>query len=80
MQEAIKSAFLRLNSNDWIKGLEMVVLVSILGAVQEAYTTYGLAVTQYDWGTIEKVAITAGLGYVIKNLMTAENGKLFGKI
>lgn len=71
---------MRLNSNDFIKGLEVIVIVSVLGALQEAFTTYGFAIALYDWGSIEKLAVTAGIGYLVKNLMTAQNGKLFGRI
>ena len=80
MQELIRSAFLKLNTNDFIKGLSIVVIVSILGALNDAIQTSGLAITSYDWGSIEKVAITAGIGYLVKNLLTDSEGKLFGRI
>jgi uncharacterized membrane protein YciS (DUF1049 family) len=80
MQELIRSALLKLNMNDFVKGLAIVVIVSILGALNDAIQTSGLAVAQYDWGSIEKVAITAGIGYLVKNLLTSENGKIFGRI
>lgn len=76
----IKSALFRLNSNDFVKGLEMFVLASILGAFQQAFTVYGFSVSMYDWRSIEMVAAGAAITYLVKNFSTASNGKLFGKI
>ena len=74
------SSFGKLNQADFLKGLVLVVIVALLGSIQQGLTSYGFAFGLYDWGEIIKVAITAGIGYLGKNLLSDESGKVLGKI
>ena len=74
------SAFLRLNLRDLINGLVVAVGAVVLGALQQALSQHGLDVASYDWNAILDMALTAAGAYLSKNLFTAKNGKVFGKI
>ena len=74
----IMSNLYKLNLNDWTKGLIVAVLVVVLGMLQQALTAHGLNILAYNWGEILNVAIMAGLGYLGKNLLTNEEGKVLG--
>lgn len=76
----IQSLFLRLNSNDVVKGLIVAVMVAVLGAIQQALSTHNLDVGSYDWSSIFHVAVTAGMGYLGKNFFTTTDGKFLGKV
>jgi len=76
--QAIQSALMKLNSNDLIKGGILVVIVSVLDAIQQGLTVYGLNFAAYNWISIEQVALTAGVGYLVKNLLTNSNGSVLG--
>ena len=80
MQQAIQSALLKLNSNDFIKEAVLVVIVSVLDAIQQGLTAYGLNLAAYNWGSIGQVALTAGIGYLVKNLLTNSDGAVVGVV
>jgi len=69
-----------INSSDLVKGLSLAVITAVIGAIQQALTNYGFDFASYDWGTIGQIAVTAGLGYIVKNYLSDENGKVFGRI
>ena len=70
------STFLNLNSSDFIKGLIMAVLSSVITVV---YQTVEAGSLTFDWKAIGTMAITSALAYIMKNLFTNSTGKLFGK-
>jgi hypothetical protein len=70
------STFLNLNSSDFIKGLLMAVLSSVITVV---YQTVEAGSLVFDWKAIGTMALTAGLAYIMKNLFTNSTGKLFAK-
>ena len=72
------SKLLNLNWQDLAKGLVVVVLAAVLGAVQNSLTACGLEVSCFDWNSILDIALTAGGAYITKNLFTDENGKFGG--
>lgn len=74
------SKFLNLGKSDFIKGGVVIVLGVVLGALQEGLQTHGLNLGEYDWLGILDVAWKAAAIYLSKNFLTAENGKVFGKI
>lgn len=76
----MQSEFLTLGKSDFIKGLALVVIVAVLGSLQQGLTTFGFDFASYNWAEIIKVAVTAGVGYLGKNLLTTSDGKLLGKI
>jgi hypothetical protein len=68
------STFLNLNSSDFIKGLIMAVLSSVITVV---YQTVEAGSLTFDWKAIGTMAITSALAYIMKNLFTNSTGKLF---
>ena len=69
------SNLFKLGLNDAIKGLVMAVLGGVIVFV------YGsLDGGAIDWKQVIQVAISSGLGYLIKNYFTDDSGKLLGKI
>jgi hypothetical protein len=70
------STFLNLNSSDFIKGLIMAVLTSVITVV---YQTVEAGSLVFDWKAIGTMALTSALAYIMKNLFTNSKGKLFGK-
>jgi hypothetical protein len=70
------STFLNLNSSDFIKGLLMAVLSSVITVV---YQTVEAGSLVFDWKAIGTMAITSALAYIMKNLFTNSKGQLFGK-
>lgn len=74
------SDFLRINLNDIAKGFVVTILAVVLGALQQAVNEYGLDVLAYDWSSIVQIAITSGIAYLSKNLLSDSEGKVLGKI
>jgi len=69
----IMSTFLNLNSSDFLKGLIMAVLSSVITVV---YQTVEAGSLTFDWKAIGTIALTSGLAYIMKNLFTNSTGKL----
>jgi hypothetical protein len=70
------STFLNLNTTDFIKGLIMAVLSSVITIV---YQTVQAGSLVFDWKAIGTMALTSGLAYIMKNLFTNSTGNFFGK-
>ena len=74
------SKIFQLKGHDFAKGLVVAALVALLGVVQQALTQHGLDFASYDWGMIGNVVWMAVVGYLSKNALTDERGKVLGKI
>lgn len=74
------SKFLRLDLRDVAKGLALAVITVVIGAIQQALTKHGFDFGAYDWVAILNIAITAGVAYLTKNLISTSDGKVLGKI
>jgi len=72
----MNSTFLTLNSNDFLKGLIMAVLSTVITVV---YQTVEAGSLVFDWKAIGTMALTTALAYIMKNLFTNSAGKLFAK-
>jgi len=70
------SNLFKLDIKDAVKGLVVAVLASVLIAIYGAVTN-NMAI---NWNDVLKIAISSGLGYVVKNYFTDESGKLLGKL
>ena len=73
------SKFLRLNGKDFAKGISLAVLVAVIGLIQQSLATNGFDFALYNWAKILEVAVTAGSGYLVKNLISEDN-KVLGAI
>jgi hypothetical protein len=63
----MKSTFLSLNTTDFLKGLVVAVLTSVLTVV---YTSLQMGSLVFDWKAIATTGLTSAIGYITKNLLT----------
>jgi hypothetical protein len=70
------SKFLSLNALDFVKGLITAVFGAIAGIIIPIVQSGSFAI---DWMLVLKVAITAILGYLSKNLFTNSDGQFLKK-
>jgi putative exporter of polyketide antibiotics len=70
------STFLNLNLSDFVKGLILAVLTSVLTIVYDVVQTGSLS---FDWKHIGTAAITTAIAYLLKNLFTNSTGTLLKK-
>jgi hypothetical protein len=62
------SKFLSLNAQDFLKGLLLTTITSVLTIILEAVQTCGFACI--NWQTVETVAGTTIIGYLLKNWLS----------
>lgn len=72
----MNSTIFTLNSNDFLKGLIMAVLSTVITVV---YQTVEAGSLIFDWKAIGTMALTTALAYIMKNLFTNSAGQFFGK-
>ena len=70
------SGIFKLNTQDLIKGL----VVSVIGAVVGYFGNPSLDFATIDWNYILHVALSTGIAYLAKNLLTDDSGKVLGRI
>lgn len=71
----MKSELLTLNWRDLLNGLIVSVLTTVLPVLSDMVNLW-----EFNWQTIAKLSISAFIGYILKNLLTDEDGKFAGKI
>jgi hypothetical protein len=71
----MNSTFMSLDIKDLSKGLLMAVLSSVLTIV---YNTVEAGSLDFNWQAIGMAAITSGIAYLMKNLLSNSNGKFLG--
>lgn len=71
-----QSTLFTLNTSDFIKGLLMAVLSTVITIV---YQTVEAGSLVFDWKLIGTMALTSALAYIMKNLFTNSQGQLFKK-
>lgn len=72
------SNFLNLNNRDFWRGAVVAVLAAIVGYLQTTLESGSLP-TADQWWAILKLAGSAALSYLLKNLFTNSNGEMFKK-
>jgi hypothetical protein len=72
----MKSVFLSLNTADFIKGLILSVLTAVVTMV---YSVVNAGSLTFDWKAIGTAALSAGIGYIIKNLLTNSTDTFLSK-
>lgn len=70
----MKSKFFKLNAQDFIRGLVVSVLSSVVTIMYQTVQEGSLV---FDWKAIGTVALMSSLGYIMKNLMTNSEDKMF---
>lgn len=74
------SDFFKLDSSDFVKGLVVAVAAAVFATLAQWFNAPGFDYANFQWALLAKIALTAGISYLGKNLVTAKNGKIFGKI
>ena len=69
------SEFMKLNGQDFIKGIIVAGLVAVLGSLQTILEA-GALPTGAEWITIGKMAGAAIISYLLKNLFTNSQGEI----
>ena len=72
----MNSAFLTLNSKDFLKGLVVAVITAVITIV---YTSIQVGDLNFDWKAIAMAALSSALAYIMKNLFTNNNDQLLKK-
>ena len=72
------SSFLKLNSNDFVKGLVVSVLAAVFTSLAATFNTPGFDFGALDLGELFKAAFIGFSSYMSKNLLTDSNGKVGG--
>jgi hypothetical protein len=72
----MKSVFLSLNTADFIKGLALTIITAVISIVYQVVQAGSLS---FDWKAIGTAALSAGLGYIIKNLLTNSTDTFLSK-
>ena len=70
------SKIFTLNVQDAIKGVIVAVLSAVIALILSMLQN-GVAI---DWKSVGVTALIAGLGYITKNFLSDDQGKLGGKI
>ena len=71
-----QSSFLSLNTKDFIKGLLLAVLTTVITIIYNSLQAGDLT---FDWKSIGTTALTTALAYIMKNLLTNSNDQFLGK-
>jgi hypothetical protein len=72
----MKSSIFTLNKVDFVKGLVIAVLTSVITII---YNTVQTGSITFDWNSITTAAATAALAYILKNLLTNSNDEFLKK-
>lgn len=73
-----KSNFFSLNIFDILKGFFVAVITAILTTILNLLQT-GSDILSLDWKSILSVALTAGIAYIVKNLLTNNKDEILSK-
>jgi len=72
------SNFLNLNNRDFWRGAVVAILAAVVGYLQTSLVSGSLPTADEWWG-ISKLAGSAALSYLLKNLFTNSSGEMFRK-
>jgi hypothetical protein len=74
------SGFFRLGWADLARGLVLAALTSILTSAQQAISAGNVDPSTWSWKTIGGVTLAAVVAYLLKNLVSDQDGKVLGRI
>ena len=69
------SGIFRLNGRDLVNGLVMAIISAVLITASNA-----TSISEIDFNTALNVVVITTISYLAKNLATADNGKIGGKL
>lgn len=71
-----QSSFLTIGLKDILKGFILAILTSVITIIS---TTIDAGSLTFNWPLIGKTAMVAGLGYLLKNVLTNNNDQFLKK-
>ena len=77
IEESEKSAFLNLNSYDFLKGFVMAVFTALFTTIFDLFSSGNFTI---NWVSVGSITAGATGSYLLKNLLSNNEGKLTGKI
>lgn len=72
----MNSQFFSLNTRDFIKGLFVAVFTAVITML---YTSIQAGDFVFNWKAIGMAALSSGLAYIMKNLLTNSNDEILKK-
>ena len=72
----MNSPYLSLNSRDFVKGLIVAIITAVITML---YTSIQAGDFVLDWKAIGMTALSSGLAYIMKNLLTNSNDQILVK-
>lgn len=72
----MNSQFFSLNTRDFVKGLFVAVFTAVITML---YTSIQAGDLVFNWKAIGMSALSSGLAYVMKNLLTNSNDEILKK-
>lgn len=76
----MNSTLFKLNAGDFARGAALAVIVAVLAGLQQMVTAHGFDFGTYEWGSIIDLTVTAFVGYLGKNFLSTDSGKVLGVI
>jgi hypothetical protein len=76
----MQSAFLKLKSNDIVRGGVVAVLAAVFATLAQWFNAPGFDFASFQWDELAKVAIGAFIAYIGKNWISTPDGKVLGSI
>lgn len=74
----MNSPLFKLDVRDIVKGLVVAVLTATVAALGNALNMPNFDLFSYDWTSLISVGVTAGIAYILKNVLSDEQGRVGG--
>ncbi len=74
----MKNGLFTLQWTDLWRGLVVSVLAAVAVYVLAVLNAPGFSFLTIDWAEIARIALASGIGYLVKNLLTTNDGTLLG--
>lgn len=74
------SSFFTLDRTDFLKGVAVAFITPIVVTFGAALQAPGFDFMTFDWKHLLALGVAAGLSYLVKNLFSTADGKVFGFI
>lgn len=74
----MSSKLYRIDAHDLVKGVVTAVLTAVVAYLGTILNVPGFDLMTFDWAALLNVALAAGAGYVLKNFLSDEDGRVGG--
>lgn len=74
----MSNGLFKLGAGDLLRGLVVAVGTAVVLYLQTLMGNTGFTFSSIPWPVVLNIAVSAGLGYLAKNLLTSDQGNLGG--